>query len=572
MSFFEELKRRSVVRVGVAYLAGAWLLVQIVETLFPVFDLPNSAIRMVVIGLAVGFLPALLLAWLFEFNAAGISRDKGAPAGDHRRYDRIVMVLLVVAVTYFVVEKVVEPPPPGYDSSIVVLPFVNMSDDNANEYFADGITEELLNVLARAEELRVISRSSAFTFKNKDVNVAEVAESLGVSYVLEGSVRKAGNTVRITAQLIDGVSDTHIWSDTYDRTLDDIFLIQDEIAQHVAEQLQVHILGEPADTVDPRAYEIMLHARYLVNLYQPEHADTITSLLEQGLAIEPDYPELLFLAIRHQTHQSFFGLISKEESEAQKEILWAQLAAIDPDNPVLLLGRAARAGRSNSWQEVADLAARAYRSAPTNMEVIEGVARFARGLGKYETAIALGNYLVDRDPLCGRCFYRLGITHFEAGDPQAAVAAYDKAMEYGTGNLDAAFGAGMASLRIGDLDAAEKYFEQAIHEAHRDRGMFFLSFWRGDEEEFENRLAEMLPTLEWDERIVVYAEIGENDKAFENIEYGYERFPRFFLTFHNDISAARLHDDPRWDELMERLGTTQADIDAINFDIDIPGR
>lgn len=568
MSFVEELKRRNVVRVGVAYLAGAWLLVQIVETLFPVFDLPNSAIRMVVIGLAVGFLPALLLAWVFEFNAKGISRDTGAPSGDHRRYDRIVMVLLIVAVTYFVVEKVVEPPPPGFDSSIVVLPFVNMSDDNANEYFADGITEELLNVLAKVDELRVISRSSAFTFKGKDVNAAEVAASLGVSYVLEGSVRKAGDRVRITAQLIDGANDTHIWSDTYDRTLDDIFLIQDEISQHVAEQMEVHILGGAHDTVDPRAYEIMLHARYLVNLYQPENTDTITALLQQGLAIEPDYSELLWLNVRFLSHQSFFDQISKEEAKARKDQIRARLREIDPDSPLLLLGRAAG---SSDRQEAADLAVRAYRSAPTNMEVVEGVARFARALGQFDEAVALGEYLLARDPLCGRCYFRQGMAHAEAGNPQASLDAFDKALEYGAGNLDAAYGAAVASLDLGNVDAAENYFEQATDSRSRAKGKLLIAHARGQKESLRGQLAEMEKSLRWDQLIDVYARVGEIDKAFEQIEYGYQRYPKSFITFFSHDSAAFLQGDPRWAELMERLGTTQADIDAISFDIDVPG-
>jgi len=189
MSFFSELKRRNVLRVGIAYLAGAWLLVQIVETLFPVFDLPNSTIRIVVIGIAIGFVPALMLAWIFELTPSGVTKDSGASVADPKRYDRIIMTLLVLAVAYFSVDKFLLQPPAETafgDNSIVVLPFVNMSDDAANEFFADGISEEVLNVLAKLKELRVISRSSAFAFKGQTINIPDIAEQLNVTYVLEG--------------------------------------------------------------------------------------------------------------------------------------------------------------------------------------------------------------------------------------------------------------------------------------------------------------------------------------------------------------------------------------------------
>ena len=259
MSFLEELKRRNVVRVAAAYLALAWLVVQIVETLFPMYGISDAVARTVVSLIGLGLIPVVILAWVFELTPEGIRRDaeadhdSGAARRAGRNLDRAFIVLLALGITYFAVDKFVLDPARDEaeleaarqegraaaaietfgDKSIAVLPFVNMSSDPEQEYFADGISEELLNLLAQIPELRVISRSSAFSFKGKDVDIPTVARQLNVAHVLEGSVRKAGNTIRITAQLIEAGTDRHLWSETYDRTLDDIFAIQDEVAAHV---------------------------------------------------------------------------------------------------------------------------------------------------------------------------------------------------------------------------------------------------------------------------------------------------------------------------------------------------
>ncbi len=251
MSFLNELKRRNVLRVAIVYLAGSWLLIQVLETLFPIFGLAETSIRTVIIILAIGFIPAVAISWVFELTAEGIKRDKdvdrSAPASiaAAENFDRIVIVMLILALGYFAVDKFVLDPARDIEQiqearkqartealvesygekSIAVLPFINMSSDPEQAYFADGIAEELLNLLAKIRKLRVISRSSAFSYKGKDIDVTTVAKELNVAHVLEGSVRKSGNKIRITVQLIDARTDTHLWSESYDRTLDDVFAI-----------------------------------------------------------------------------------------------------------------------------------------------------------------------------------------------------------------------------------------------------------------------------------------------------------------------------------------------------------
>ena len=267
MSLFSELRRRNVHRIAAAYTVAAWLIVQVVETVFPAFGFDDSTIRLAVIALVIGFVPAVVLAWVFELTPEGIRRERSAETGSvadpiaRKRLDRAIIVVLAIAVAYFAVDKflVTETRNPNAlptaDStafeitdtvaarSIAVLPFADMSPASDHEYFADGIAEELLNLLSRVPELRVVSRSSSFAFKQKDMTATEIARALGVNYILEGSVRKDADQVRITTQLIDARADTHLWSNTYEGSLRDVFEIQDDIAASVIPALEIELLG-----------------------------------------------------------------------------------------------------------------------------------------------------------------------------------------------------------------------------------------------------------------------------------------------------------------------------------------
>ena len=256
MSLLSELKRRNVFRAAAAYVAVAWLVMQVAEVSFPAFGFSDRALRLLIIALAIGFVPAVALAWVFELTPEGVRRDRDLEPGGpllrrtNRLLDRAIVVLLALGLTYFAIDKFFLNPSREAarveqaleqgrsealeqqlaETSIVVLPFTNLSSDPEQAFFADGMAEELLNLLARIPQLRVISRTSAFSYKGKDVGIAEIARQLKVSHVLEGSVRRSGDRLRITAQLIDAGSDSHLWSRTYDRTLDDVFEVQDEIA------------------------------------------------------------------------------------------------------------------------------------------------------------------------------------------------------------------------------------------------------------------------------------------------------------------------------------------------------
>jgi TolB-like protein len=265
-ALFAELKRRNVIRIGIFYVAGAWLILQIADVMLEIVDAPEGSLRLIAIILALGFPFALLLSWAFEITPEGIKRESEldrsqlAPDQSARKLDLATIAVVSLAILLLLWDNFGQRPgeapefaatqaptaAPAADAprdlSIAVLPFVNMSPDPDNEYFSDGLAEEVLNVLARMQDFRVAGRTSSFAFKDQQQDLRAIGERLGVANILEGSVRKQGARVRVTAQLIDARSGYHLWSDTYDRQLDDIFAIQDEIATEVVRALRLTLL------------------------------------------------------------------------------------------------------------------------------------------------------------------------------------------------------------------------------------------------------------------------------------------------------------------------------------------
>src|SRR5262245_52526315 len=320
MSFYSELKRRNVIRVAVLYAVASWVLLQVGELLFNALGVPPWGVRLLFALLLLGLPLALIFAWVYELTPEGLKREQdvareaSVTAHTARKLAVIVIVLLVCAVGLVLADRfrghvgtastpaptsqAAMTTPPGSASavSIAVLPFVNISEDKSNEYFSDGLTEELLNVLANVQGLRVIARTSSFAYKGKDAKIADVARDLNVDNVLEGSVRKAGVRVRITTQLIRASDSSHLWSETYDRDVHDIFAVQDEISKEVVDALKVRLLRaetsveEAGGTRVPEAYEAYLQGRFERNKGIAE--DTLKAALaafEEAIRIDPGY-------------------------------------------------------------------------------------------------------------------------------------------------------------------------------------------------------------------------------------------------------------------------------------------
>jgi len=319
MSLFSELKRRNVFRVGIAYVITAWLLAQIADLVLDNIESPPWVMQVLMLVLLLGLPLALVFAWAFELTPEGLKKEKDVDRSKSitpqtgRKLDYAIIAVLLLALGYFAYDKFMLGPArdavmmqtaesagdAGQEServekSIAVLPFVNMSDDAGNEYFSDGVSEEILNALAKVKELQVAGRTSSFAFKGQNQDLRKIGEALGVDNILEGSVRKSGNTVRITAQLVRADNGFHLWSETYDRELDNVFAIQDEIARNILQQLKATLLeGEESAVATTRtnseAYDLYLLAKQRMYERTGPTIEAAAELLDRAIAIDPGY-------------------------------------------------------------------------------------------------------------------------------------------------------------------------------------------------------------------------------------------------------------------------------------------
>jgi TolB-like protein len=404
LSFLNELKRRNVLRA-----------------------------RIVVTVLAIGFPLFLLFSWVFEITPEGLKRETEidrAVSTTHKtgkKLDRIIIVLLALALGYFAFDKFVLDPVrdagelavatqeahqegrsealvESYgDKSIAVLPFVNMSDDPGNEYFSDGISEELLNLLAQIPELRVISRSSSFSFKGKDIAIPEIAKQLNVAHLLEGSVRKAGNRVRITAQLIDGRSDTHLWSDTYDRELDDIFAVQDEIAAAISTALKMKLKLVAGEVVQPEAikaantdaYVAYLQGRELIRGRGRVNMEGAVRHLERALRLDNNFaPAHAQLAIATLLYHGY----SNEEARQTALVHLDRAQELEPDLAETHAGRALLA-LPDDLESAIEHARNALAVNPSYIDAMNWLHIGLRRLGRVEEAEVIRKQMLVTDPL-----------------------------------------------------------------------------------------------------------------------------------------------------------------------------
>jgi TolB-like protein/Tfp pilus assembly protein PilF len=344
MSLIAELKRRNVFRVGIAYAIVSWLLLEVASVIFPGLHLPDWTLTFLIVLVVAGFPLALILAWAFEMTPEGIRRETEVDPAESvrhstgRKLDFAIIGLLAIAVVYFAFQGG-DPIPPtgsiGQVKTIAVLPFANMSGDPEQEFFSDGISEELLNVLAKVQDLRVTSRTSAFAFKGTNTSIPEIAKELGVKHVLEGSVRMAGDRVRITAQLIEVETDSHLWSESYDRDLSDIFAVQDEIAAEVGEALKVALLGADSNPISANPEtSIEIYSDYLLARQKLANMTYLgageAALLLQGvIEQDPHYaPAYAALAGTYQV-MSGWGAFSPSEASARTRPLVEQALSLD---------------------------------------------------------------------------------------------------------------------------------------------------------------------------------------------------------------------------------------------------
>jgi TolB-like protein len=608
-----ELRRRNVPRAAAAYLALAWLVVQVTATVLPLFGFPDHSVRVVVMVLAVGFVPAMVAAWSFELTPEGLKREQDvAPnsaleARTNRLLDRLIMLLLAFGIAYFAIDKFVLDPSRDAarlseareqarggarleshgDRSIAVLPFVNMSSDAEQDYLSDGLAEELLNLLAKIPDLRVISRTSAFSFKGKSATIGTIAKELGVAHILQGSVRKSGDRLRISTQLIDARTDTQLWSQTFDRPSDDVFAIQDEIAAAVIDKLQVTLLNERPKTqrADPQAYLLYVQARQ-VFVGTERDWSVMERLLEAALEIDPDYADawvglaMLYWQHRFQTPADpdpFFANMSAEEADRRSREALERALELDPDNAAGLAWMALRKSYvERDHAAAARLHTRSLELDPSNGDVLRLAAIFATLIRRDELMLRLGEMSVERDPLCTICISRLVDVYMQLGMLEKA-----EGIMLATADPDV-FGStrAMVHLLMGDPAAALSILEgshslspasvmrikaMALHDLGR----------RGEAAEMLEQLKQMTDAQEYALYVAqVYAWFGERDHAVDWAEKQLEQATPagyiYYFTVASVILRRKLDGFPRWVELQRRYGVAPEQVAHIEFDPVLP--
>ncbi len=572
---FAELKRRKVFKVGAAYLVVAWLLIQVVSTVAPQLNLPEWAPRLITFVLLLGFPVALVLAWIFDNTPDGVRVD-AAPVGNKRMF-AIAAVLAAFAVGWYWKGRP-EPPGAGAEArTIAVLPFVNMSGDPENEYFSDGISEEILNVLASTPELRVAARTSSFAFKGLAKEIPDIARELEVRMVLEGSVRRQGDRVRITAQLIDAQKGFHAWSQTYDRELKDIFAIQDEIARAIGDELKVRIGGATAQgpssaaTRSVEAYDLYLRALAKWQLRREQSLWDAVALLERSLAIDPEFaPAHAGLALVYAVIDDYSARITTPESQRRVRDHAEQALALDPASPEAFAALGSAANNQGRRGTARRLYQRAIALRPSFATAHQWLGTTLMSAGDLEAGLASLQRAAELDPRSLVIGHNTTWVLFALGREAEARAACEHVLAFAPdydGCLDVL---ALIALLGGELDVAEPLLQR--YAAAKDLGgeplvkeLIEVFAGRGDRDGLARRLAvsEATASLERDSGVLLFAPATPALLvAMDRGELALDHLDRLGSTSTDDVTWAivlpaldPIRCDPRFVALVERLET-----------------
>jgi len=499
MSFFNELKRRNVFRVGIAYTVVAWLIAQVVDLVLENFGAPAWFMRSLLVILAAGLPISLVFAWAFEMTPEGLKKEKDVDRSQSvthltgRKLDRMIIGIMAAVIVFLVLDRFVlkhenqqaasvaetqtassAEPAAETGPSVAVLPFVNMSGDANNEYFSDGLTETLLHMLAQLPDLRVAARTSSFAFKGKDTGIEEISKILGVAHVLEGSVQKSGNRVRITAQLIRGKDGFHVWSQNYDRTLDDIFAIQDEIANDVANALDVSLLGgdeaiHNVDTDNLPAYEAYLKGLEQQAMNSYASLPLAQSLFKEALAADPEFIDAKLALARNYQLMGWTGAINAEEALQQALPLIEQVLVTEPEN---YLARAMKLHtelgindkfvpeeRTRKFQELRDL----LPLLPNGSFLRDYVAlNLSFNQGRHQEAVEVIQAGLLVDPLDANLHDTLGKTFTRMKRYDDAMVSLQRSLALQPDDPNIYFDIGDLKAELGDLNGSLEWRRKAV--------------------------------------------------------------------------------------------------------------
>ena len=470
--FFAELKRRNVYKVAVAYAIVAWLLTQAASILFPTFEAPTWVMKIFVTVVILGFPIALIIAWAFELTPGGIKRTESADAAQERSRGGAWIALVVIAVTlsvglffvgrYTALNRSATPILASSNKSVAVLPFESLSDDKANAYFATGIQDEILTRLAKIADLKVISRTSTAQYQSKPGNLSNITKQLGVAHVLEGSVQKVGDEVRVNVQLINAQNDSHTWADTYDRKLTDIFAVETEIAKSVADSLRAKLTGTEEQalavkpTSNPEAYDAYLRGlaaetEMLLSVYPLQKA---ISFYKRAVQLDPKF--VIAWARLSRMYSLLYSSFGDRLGDAKGALEHAQ--ALQPNAPETLLALAYyQSDELRDYEHARETFLHVAKMLPGNSEIPASLATIVRRQDQWDKAVDYSEQALVLDPRNPELLLRSSFNYSDQRQFETALRLIDRALEIRSGDLEIKAAKAHVYLATGDLTEADKY-------------------------------------------------------------------------------------------------------------------
>lgn len=585
MSLWAELKRRNVVKVGIAYLTLAWIVIEATSMAVPALSL-SPALNGIVFYLGlIGFPFAIFFAWAFELTPDGIIRaesvdpEKSVTQSTGKKLEHIIVGLLAIAVLFLVwenyirspEEQIIEPElvalveePP----SVAVLPFVNMSSDQEQEYFSDGISEEILNVLAKIPGLHVTSRSSAFAFKGKDLDLKDVAKQLGVNHILEGSVRKAGDQVRITAQLIEANTDRHIWSETYDRELVDIFAIQDEISDAIVIVLKEKLMGKeeatPSEnfvtsTTNPAAYTAYLQAFQLWrNSNNTADMFNAKEMVEQSISLDENYAPARSLHAAIYNVLTTMAYIPLEEGVPLARAEIERSIELDPNYARIYLVRAAfkEAFDFDFVGSRADLE-KALSLNPNDAGTYRRLSRNSSTTGNFDQAIEEAKKAVALDPLNMNSLISESRVYTFIGDSEKALETVNIALSVNPDNQSLLLYHGYININLGHYEDALADAALSEDEAYRPQLRAMAYYGLGNQAASDENLAEIIQEASDDSAFQIaeiYGYRGDIENCLKWLDISYDQLDPGLQGLLVSQFLKSVHSEPRYLTLLEKMG------------------
>ncbi len=579
-NFFAELKRRNVYKVAVAYAIVGWLLVQIATQVFPFLEIPNWVVRLVIVLVAAGFPIALVIAWAFELTPEGIKRTEdvdlpGGSSSNNRIWIYVAVIGAAFSVGLFFIGRYTaprtssaerEPPPPAVagsapQKSIAVLPLLNESGDPRDEYFSDGLSEELIAALAQIRELKVIGRSSSFRFKERKEESKTIGEKLGVATLLEGTVRKQGDRVRIVAELINAADGIELWTRTFDRELKDIFAVQQEIAAAVASSLKTTLLGsEQGSSANPATKNTEAHNAYLQGHYyfQRRNLEDYRKAVghyDEAIRLDPDY------ALAYAERSEAWTLIGDLTGEGKTA--WPK-ARNDAEKAVAIAPALAEAHAALGWvrfftewrfaEGLSELK-RAKELSPANPTANDLLARVIVYLGRLDEAENQGRQAVELDPLASAPKNNLARILWYEGKLDEADAVARKAAELQPNSASSRRWQVLVAIQRGDKETALREAQLEPDESYRRFELAVAQYARGDRTAADAALADLIAHDQGlDYQVAqVYAVRGEREKAFEWLQIAFDNHDTGMLALLVDPLLNDLRDDPRYKNLIARM-------------------